>query len=192
MENNIEVKNNWDEYRQQIVMIIYSDYPNNGINRNGEIDYISSLKDKTQFYHSLYYVKHAETNYNNEPVYQSAINEARRSFNHLNLLLLNINQFRNIIFDHIEFENETNGLLSLPQDEPTKEQYEALNKLLLKLNEVGYEEISIQGVISKNNQDLHADVILTIEGQDILSIPDIIKEEYRKLNKKNIKQKKKR
>lgn len=187
MENNVAVKSIWDDNRRQVVMIIYSNYPNNGQNKNGEIDYISSLKDKTQFYHSVYYVKHAETNYNNDPQYQLSINDAKRSFNHFKLLFFNTNKFKNIVFDHVHNDQDGKdyGVLSLPPTEPTKKQYEALDNLLIKLNEIGYEQIFIQGSLSANNQGLlKADISLIIEGKDIPYIPEIIKDKYNKLNKK--------
>lgn len=186
MDNNIMIKNNWDDNRLQVVMIIYGNYPNNGRNRNGEIDYISSLKDKIQFYHSVYYVKHAETNYNNDPQYQLAINDARSSFNHKNLVFINTNKFKNIIFDHIHNaeDGRNYGLLSLPPTEPTPEQYETLDNLLIKLNEVGYEQILVQGALKSNQGLLNADISLFIDGKDILSIPNMIKKEYNKLHKK--------
>ena len=181
MKNNIMVKNNWDDDRLQVVMIIYGNYPNNGRNRNGEIDYISSLKDKEQFFHSQYYVKHAETNYNDNQIYQEAIQKASKTYNHLDLIVKNTNILGNIIFDHIYHEeiNKKDGLLSIPPFEPTEEQYEALEKLLSQLSKVGYDEIGIQGrfyQVSLGTVD--ADIDLTIDSKDILSIPNIIREIY--------------
>lgn len=187
MKNNVIVKNNWDEDRRQVVMIIYGNYPNNGRNRNGEIDYISSLKDKPQMAHSMYYLKHAQTNYNDDLQYKLSASLATPEYYPYKMLFFNTNKFENIVFDnvYISIEDKTYGILSLPPTEPTKEQYKALDDLLIKLNKIGYEQIFIQGGLSSNNQGLlKADISLIIDGKDIQSIPEILKDKYNKLNKK--------
>ena len=43
---DITINQNWDDTRNQRLIIIYGDTNNNGVNKNGQMDIISSMNNK--------------------------------------------------------------------------------------------------------------------------------------------------
>lgn len=177
---DITIKKNWDESRNERVIIIYGDSFNDNQNRNGQIEIISSKKENN-YYHYLYLKAHAKTNYITDKQYQNCIEQSQNTLIPAIAIFIQNDKYNNIIFTETTQENSDNryGILYFPTHSPSEEQYQSFNQLKEKLKD--FKEILVYAAPYINDGILDNEISFIMKQNEMETIDTKIKELYKNL-----------
>ena len=181
---DIIISHEFDDSRNERVVIIYG---KNGYEPDS-MDIISSSDKSFSYYHSVYFNKFGEDKYLDDVNYRNALNSAKNTFNPGKLMFIHNYTYNDIIFTETTPDNclVRYGILYLPLDKPSEEQFNKLNIVIERIKDFG--EILVFGIpqVDLINECVDNGFSFSVNGEDILRLEEIIKEEYDKFSKVNV------
>ena len=181
---DIIVSREFDNSRNERVVIIYG---KNGYEPDN-MDIISSSNKRFSYYHSVYFNKYGEDKYLDDVNYRNALISAKNTLNTGKLMFIHNYTYNDIIFTETTPDDclVRYGILYMPLDKPSEEQFKKLNMVIERIKNFG--EILVCGIpqVDLIHKCVDNGFCFSVKDEDIMRLEEIIKGEYDKFNKVNV------
>ena len=152
------------------------------------MDIVSSSDKNFSYYHSVYFNKYGEERYLDDINYRKALASAKSSFNIGKLMFIHNYTYNDIVFTETTPDEclVRYGIFYLPIETPSEEQFNKLNMVIERIKDFG--EILVFGIPQVDLIHKYVDngFCFSVKDEDILRLEEIIKGEYDKFNKVNV------
>lgn len=182
--DDIIVSREFDDSRNERIIVIYGKNGNDPDN----MDIISSSDKSFSYYHSLYFNKYGEDKYLDDVNYKNALVSAKNTLNTGKLIFIHNYTYNDIVFTDTTPDECSSryGILYLPLDKPSEEQFKKLGMVIEKIKDFG--EILVFGIpqVDLIHKCVDNGFCFSVNGEDILRLEEIINAEYNKFNRVNV------